>query len=132
MQFTKPRSQRGTDQAGRCSSKPGQWVIGSLVSNVWSVGGSGDQDVNPFAWHYLGNYNFPGGWYLSSAPFITANWEAESGEKWTVPFDGGGGGVFSIGRQPVNMQAQAFYNVEKPSFGADWQLRMQIQLLFPK
>ncbi len=104
---------------------PGQWVIGSLVSNVWSVGGSGDQDVNLFTWQYFVNYNFPGGWYLSSAPIITANWEAESGEKWTLPF--GGGRVFSIGRQPVNMQAQAFYNVEKPSFGADWQLRLQIQ-----
>ncbi len=106
---------------------PGQWVIGSLVSNVWSVGGSGDQDVNLFTWQYFVNYNFPGGWYLSSAPIITANWEAESGEKWTLPFGGGGGRVFSIGRQPVNMQAQAFYNVEKPSFGADWQLRLQIQ-----
>ncbi len=36
--------------------------------------------------------------------------------------------MFTIGRQPINVQAQAFYNAEKPSLGADWQL----QLLFPK
>jgi hypothetical protein len=33
---------------------------------------------------------------------------------------------------PVNTQVQAFYNLEKPDFGADWQLRLQVQLLFPK
>ncbi|CAG34932.1 hypothetical protein [Desulfotalea psychrophila] len=27
---------------------PGHWVIGSLVSNVWSIGGSGNQDVTLF------------------------------------------------------------------------------------
>ncbi len=40
--------------------------------------------------------------------------------------------MFTIGRQPINVQAQAFYNAEKPSLGADWQLRLQLQLLFPK
>ena len=30
------------------------------------------------------------GWYLSSAPNITANWQL-SGTKWTVPIGGGGG-----------------------------------------
>jgi hypothetical protein len=37
-----------------------------------------------------------------------------------------------IGKLPVNLQCQAFYNVEKPSNGADWTLRLQMQLLFPK
>ncbi len=113
---------------------PGNWVVGSLFSNVWSVGGSGDQDVNLFTWQYFINYNIPnsGGWYLSSAPIMTANWEADSGDKWTVPVGGGGGRVFKIGKQPVNVQAQAFYNVEKPEYAADWQLRLQLQFLFPK
>ena len=30
------------------------------------------------------------------------------------------------------MSVQAFYNVAKPSFGPDWELRVQFQLLFPK
>jgi hypothetical protein len=111
---------------------PGQWVFGSLFSNVWSFAGSGDQDVNLFTWQYFINYNLPKGWYLSSAPVITANWEAESGNQWTVPFGGGFGKVFHIGKQPVNGSTQAYYNVEKPEFGADWQLRVQLQFLFPK
>ena len=111
---------------------PGNWVIGSLFSNVWSFAGSGDQDVNLFTWQYFINYNLPGGWYLSSAPIITANWEADSGNKWTVPFGGGFGKIFRIGKQPMNGQVQAFYNVEKPDLGPDWTLRLQLQFLFPK
>jgi hypothetical protein len=113
---------------------PGPWVVGSLFSNVWSVGGSGAQEINLFTWQYFVNYNIPdsGGWYLSSAPINTANWKADSGEKWTIPVGGGVGKVFNIGKQPVNAQVQAFYNVEKPEFGPDWQLRLQLQFLFPK
>ena len=111
---------------------PGKWVIGSLFSNVWSFAGSGDQDVNLFTWQYFINYNLADGWYLTSAPIITANWEASSGEKWTVPFGGGFGKLFKIGKLPVNGSAQAYYNVEKPTYGADWTLRLQLQFLFPK
>jgi len=32
----------------------------------------------------------------------------------------------------TNTQVQAFGNVAKPEFGSDWQLRFQVQLLFPK
>jgi hypothetical protein len=111
---------------------PGNWVIGSLFSNVWSFAGSGSQDVNLFTWQYFVNYNLPKGWYLTSAPIITANWEADSGNKWTVPFGGGFGKVFKLGKQPINSQISAYYNAEKPESGANWQLRFQVQFLFPK
>jgi hypothetical protein len=78
------------------------------------------------------NYNLPGGWYLTSAPIITADWEAGDGDRWTVPVGGGFGRVFKIDRQAVNMQLAAYYNVARPTGGADWQVRAQVQLLFPK
>ncbi len=78
------------------------------------------------------NYNLPRGTYLTSAPIINSNWEADSGNRWTVPFGGGVGKIFRVGRQPMNAQVSAYYNVEKPQFGAKWQLRLQLQLLFPK
>ena len=112
---------------------PGSWLIGGLVSNVWSVAGDDDaSDVNSFLFQYFVNYNYPSGFYWTSAPIITANWEASSGNKWTVPFGGGAGKVFKIGKQPINTSLQAFYNVEKPNSGGDWTLRFQVQLLFPK
>jgi hypothetical protein len=114
-------------------SKGSPWVYGALVNNVWSVGGS-DSDpsysnllIQPFL-----NYNFTGGFYLSSAPVITAAWKADSGDRWTVPLGGGIGKIVHLGRLPLNLQLQAYYNVVTPDDGADWQLRFQIQFLFPK
>ena len=111
---------------------PGKWVIGSLFSNVWSFAGSGDAYVNCFTWQYFVNYNMDNGWYLTSAPIITANWEANSDNTWTVPIGGGVGKIFKIGKQPVNGQISAYDNVVTPDNGADWQLRLQLQFLFPK
>jgi hypothetical protein len=37
-----------------------------------------------------------------------------------------------VGKQPINVQLQAFGKVAKPEFGPDWQLRFQIHFLFPK
>jgi hypothetical protein len=112
---------------------PGNWVVGCLASNYWSFAGSGNRpDVNQFVFQYFLNYNLPKGWYLTSAPIITANWEAESGQKWTVPFGMGFGRVFAIGRQPVNMSLHAYYNVERPDYASDWGIRFALVFLFPK
>lgn len=112
----------------------GPWVIGSLFSNVWSFSHDDNDDkVNAFTWQYFINYNLDDGWYLTTAPIITANWEADSDNKWTIPLGGGVGRVFRVGKQNINTSVQAYYNVETPDdFGADWQLRMQLQFLFPK
>lgn len=112
----------------------GPWVFGALVQNIWSFAGDSDRpDVNQMLIQYFVNYNLPKGWYLSSAPIITANWKADSGDRWTIPFGGGFGRLFRIGKLPVNMQLQAFYNVKKPdNLGPDWTLRFQVQMLLPK
>jgi len=55
-----------------------------------------------------------------------------SDDTWVVPVGGGVGKIFRIGKQPLNAQFQAFYNVEKPEVGGDWTLRLQLQFLFPK
>lgn len=127
----------GSDKWGAGASAvflamPGHWVIGSLFSNVWSFAGPGDQDVNLFTWQYFINYNMADGWYLTTAPIITANWEADSDNTWTVPFGGGVGKIFKIGKQPINAQVSGYYNAVTPDFGPDWQLRLQLQFLFPK
>ena len=67
-----------------------------------------------------------------SAPIITANWEADSGEEWTVPIGGGIGQIMRWGKLSVNLQASLYYNVETPTNGADWQMRLQMQFMFPK
>jgi hypothetical protein len=112
----------------------GPWVFGLLAQNLWSFAGDSDRpDVNQMMIQYFINYNLPDGWYLTSSPAITANWEADSDNTWTVPFGGGFGRLFRIGKLPVNAQVQAFYNAEKPDIsGPDWTLRFQVQFLLPK
>jgi hypothetical protein len=118
--------------------KGNPWVYGVLVNNVWSIGGpvkwNNTQQggysnllVQPFL-----NYNFPGGTYLTSSPIITAAWRAESSDRWTVPIGGGVGHIFHIGRLPVNAQIGGYYNIVRPDYGPNWQIRFQVQLLFPK
>ena len=116
---------------------PGNWVYGGLVSQIWDFAGSGndgsDDDISLMVAQPFVNYNFGQGWYVVSAPIITANWEAEkSSDEWTVPVGGGVGRVFSIGKQHVNARMAYYYNVDKPTFGAQWDLQFSFFLLFPK
>jgi hypothetical protein len=110
----------------------GPWVFGALANQQWSFAGWGDRDVSQLLIQPFVNYNLPGAWYLVSAPIITADWEASSGNQWTVPVGGGVGKLFRLDKLPINTQLQAFYNIERPQFAADWQLRFQLQFLFPK
>lgn len=111
---------------------PGKWVVGGLVSNIWGIDTDPGNDINLFTLQPFLNYNLESGWYLTCSPIISANWEAGSDQRWTVPIGGGVGRVFAIGTQPVNVQVQTYYNVEKPDITGDWALRLQFQLMFPK
>ena len=111
------------------------WVYGVLVNNIWSVssdktGGAFNNGlIQPFV-----NYNFKEheGLYLTSSPILTVDWKAEHGQQWTVPIGGGIGKIFHFGKLPVNASLAAYYNVVRPDFQANWQLRAQVQLMFPK
>jgi len=109
--------------------------VGVLISNVWSISeDEGRPDVNQMLLQPFINYNFPKhpGRYLTFSPVITSNWEADSGNKWTVPLGLGIGQIMKLGKQHVNMQLAAFYNVVRPDDASTWQIRAQLVLLFPK
>ncbi len=109
------------------------WVYGVLANNIWSLSdsGSGGSYNNGLIQPFL-NYNFASGFYVSSSPVITVNWKAESDQRWTVPLGAAIGKIFHFGPMPVNTQLGAYYNVVKPDNGPDWQIRFQMQLMFPK
>jgi hypothetical protein len=109
------------------------WVYGALVNNIWSVSSNktGSSYNNGLIQPFI-NYNFEGGLYLTSAPILTVDWKAEHGQQWTVPLGGGVGKIFHLGKLPVNTQISAYYNVVRPDFGPNWQIRAQVQLMFPK
>jgi hypothetical protein len=111
----------------------GPWVMGTLFNNLWSFAGDSDRSrVSAMTLQPFVNYNFDGGWFLQSAPLITADWTAPSGQKWIVPIGGGGGRTFRIGTQPVTALLSTFYNVERPTGGPEWNIRFQMTFMFPR
>jgi len=114
-------------------TQPGHWTLGILVNNVWSVAGSGSRpEVNQFLLQYFINYNLKKGWFITWQPTLTANWEAASGNQWTVPYGGGVGRIMKLGNQPVSLTGQFYGNAVHPANTPSWTMRLQIAFLFPK
>ncbi len=114
-------------------AKPGPWLVGTLVQHAWSVGGKSNRNsVNATSLQYFVNYNFEAGFYFTSNPTIVADWDANSRSRWTVPFGGGLGKIFRLGKQPVDLRGRFFYNVVKPDPAPPWQAQIEVKLLFPK
>lgn len=110
----------------------GQWTLGGVVSNLWSVAGSDDRaDINQLNLQYFVNYNMGGGWAIGTAPNITANWEADSDNTWTIPWGLQVSKITRIGSQPVNLLLGYYNNSEQPDNGAESQVRLQLNFLFP-
>jgi len=113
--------------------QPKWGTFGGLARQLWSVAGDSDRDkVSQSLFEPFLNYNLPNGWYLISDIIIIANWEADSGNTWTVPLGGGAGKLFKIGNQAINARAEAYYNVEKPDNAPNWNWGFTVQFLFPK
>ena len=115
----------------------GPIVAGGLINNIWSFSGEDGRDVNKMLIQPFLNYNLPKGWYLTSSPIITANWNHPDNKGWTVPVGLGFGRVFVVGTQPINASLSAYYNAVKPEVAGeellgDWTVRAQVQFLFPK
>jgi hypothetical protein len=111
----------------------GPVVAGALVSDVFSLGGTSGRGgtyyrvftANPFF-----NYNFDNGWFVASVPTITSV-QTSAGERWTVPVGAEIGRVVWIGgRLPVALVLGTYYNAVRPQFGATWQLRTQLAIIF--
>ncbi|MFC2164266.1 neuromedin U [Acidobacteriota bacterium] len=113
-------------------AQPGDWTMGILANNVWSVAGNSDRHsvnkglINLFLVRQLG-----GGLYVNSAPIISVNWKAPDGQKWIVPLGAGVGKLLRLGKLPVNVQVGAYYNIVKPDIGPKWQVRLQAQFILP-
>jgi hypothetical protein len=107
-------------------------VKGFLISQIWDITNSTDDDISMMTLQPFYNYNFGKGWYAVSNPVITANWEAKGSDQWTVPIGGGIGKVTHWGKQAVNLRVAAFGNVVKPEYGSDYNIQLTAQFMFPK
>lgn len=113
--------------------QPGAWTFGVLWNHIWSFAGKSErEDVSKSLINLFLVYQLGAGWYVNSAPILTANYKANEGQKWVVPLGAGVGKVTFVGKLPINTQVGAYANVVKPDIGPDWQLRVQVQFFLPK
>jgi hypothetical protein len=70
-------------------------------------------------------------WALSSAPILIANWNAESGQQWTVPFGLGITRTTVFSGRPIQLGIQYYHNVSRPDCSPATQFRMIVTLLYP-
>ncbi|MDX1698390.1 MAG: hypothetical protein R3308_08890 [Thiohalobacterales bacterium] len=99
-----------------------------IVANVWGNSGK----FNTMTIQPIVSYDLVPGSSLLYNAIWNANWEASSGDRWTVPLGlsynktwdmGGGHGLdFVIG---------PYYNVVRPDGSARWQINSSINWLFP-
>ena len=150
--FTFPTATASEIGAGKWSLGPtavaltmqGPWVAGALINNQWSVAGWGDKNVNAMLLQPFVNYNFGQGLVSGQRPHphrrlgggqrrqvdrargarrrqadpaARSSWATASGD---------------LGKLPINTSLQGYWNAVTPDFGPDWQLRFQVQFLFPR
>jgi len=113
--------------------QPKPWTMGLLGRQIWDFAGDSDRNsVNQLLLEPFINYNLDKGWYLITDMILTANWQADSSNRWTIPLGGGAGKMFAIGSQKMNTKLEAYYNVEKPTGAPDWSMSWTLQFLFPR
>lgn len=108
---------------------PENWVFGITVKQLWSVGGP---EMSKMDLNYFINFNFADGYYLTTSPNITADWTAESGQEWVIPFGFGLGKILKFRKRYLNVNLQGYYAVVTPAPASEWTIRAQISFLFPK
>lgn len=138
--LTIPVATAGVLGSGKWSAGPafrvvyrnGPWNIGFFGGNQKSIAGSGARpDVDQLLIRGAIRRKLSDDWFLISAPVITANWKAQSGQKWVVPLGGGVGRRLGPESRPWAISVQGYVNAIKPDGAPDWLMRLSIVAAIP-
>ncbi len=117
----------------RLAYNSGPWHFGLLAGNLSSFAGDADRtDINQLLVRGLIRRKLNDGWFLKYSPIITANWKAESDQRWLVPLGGGVGKSFKLFSTPASLSLEAYSNVIKPDGAPDNVFRIALTLPIPR
>ena len=141
--FQFPTASRAEFGSGRFSAGPSavlsfigqKFILGGLFQqwNSFGYGGKGSgRDVN-FSWLNLFYFlNFRNGWQVGGTPIITADWEADNDDRWTVPI---GIGVYKtsfFGKMPIKLGLEFQYMPVRPDiYGQEFNIRVVLAPIIP-
>jgi hypothetical protein len=133
----------GSDIVGQ-----GKWQLGPAfgacyITNTFMVAAfcqqwcsfAGDEDrkstnqmqILPLVYRFFGD-----GWSVGYSGTIMADWNADSGERWTVPLGTSLGKAVKFGILPVQVQMAGQYFVERPTAGPKWNVQLQVTPVIPR
>ena len=99
------------------------------LTAIWS--GDSEQnieyDTNETTLKLFFAYSLGNGWQIEANPTILYDWEAVSGNEWTVPVGAGVSKTFMLGSIPLQLGLEAQKHVVSPHrFGPDWLVNLNV------
>ena len=114
--------------AGVIFGSLGNIAWGSVVNQHWGD----DGDFNVLGVQPILFYNFESlpGAYLGYSNTITADWEASSSDRWTVPLGLTAGKTIPVGAgSAVDLSLGGYRVVARPDGAPDWQMKFAVSLI---
>ena len=112
-----------------------KFIFGGLGQHwlSYAEGGNGSGANQNFSWLNVFYFlNFEDGWQVGGTPIITADWEADNDDRWTVPI---GLGVYKtslFGKMPVKLGVETQWMPINPDiYGQEWNIRLTIAPIIP-
>jgi hypothetical protein len=109
------------------------WEWGIIVNNIWSLGGPphGKDRSNSFLVNPFLSYHFGDGWAVGSSPDVESNWLAKPGQDWTLPVGGGISKTFRLGKLPIRVAFDSYYNAIRADAGNQtWLAEVTMTMVF--
>jgi hypothetical protein len=106
-----------------------KWVLAGLLQHYKSFAGDDKRaDVNLTNIQYFHYYALNPTTSIGAGPTITANWEQDSDNRWTVPVGIGINKTINIGKLPVRFGAEVHYSAIRPDdiVGSKWTYRFTV------
>ena len=120
----------GLGPTGVVLKQEGPWTYGVLANHIWSVGGSGNQDISSTFLQPFLSYTTKDAWTFGLNAESSYDWK---GEQWTVPINLTVSKLTHIGKQPISLGVGARYWADGPATAPHgWGARLIVTLLFPK
>jgi hypothetical protein len=139
--FVTPSGYQPTIGSGHFSIGPtavalqqtGKWTIGVLWNQVWSVAGDRRrEDVNQMFLQPFIAYQKTKTLTLTVTSETTGNWEAQGGDRWTVPVLFSASKLNKFGPFPASYQLGFAFFPQHPDLGPMWNIRAAVVILLPK
>jgi hypothetical protein len=110
----------------------GRVGLGLAAKQLWTWASAGSYpDVDRLTLEPQVSLAFRGGWFLFTAPTITADWKRSAGDVWTVPAGGGVAKLLSPGGQKILLSLQGYVLAVHPAQRfPEWTLRAGASFLF--